>query len=169
MRVCVCACVRVCVCACVRVCLCACVPVCLCACVPVCLCACVPVCLCACVPVCLCACVPVCLCAYARAYFRIYLLMCSCLHTFTMTQSSVYLYVTQTVASEIRAIWSGFHDPHSHITGYSVNIGKCPRCEDILEKSSVGLDTGIPHLHHISQGILIHLLSLCCLFLHNYK
>ncbi|KAK2161993.1 hypothetical protein NP493_1549g00025 [Ridgeia piscesae] len=54
-----------------------------------------------------------------------------------------------TVASEIRAIWSGFHDPHSHITGYSVNIGKCPRCEDILEKSSVGLDTDI-HLDHVT-------------------
>ena len=55
----------------------------------------------------------------------------------------------QTVATKIGANWSGFHDPHSHVTGYNVNIGKCATCEDILEKSHVGITTSMQSLQII--------------------
>ncbi|KAK2183533.1 hypothetical protein NP493_308g03123 [Ridgeia piscesae] len=55
-----------------------------------------------------------------------------------------------TVSTKIGATWSGFHDPHSHVTGYSVNIGKCPSCGDILETSHVGIATNIL-LDHVTM------------------
>ncbi|KAI0239584.1 hypothetical protein LSAT2_009684 [Lamellibrachia satsuma] len=54
-----------------------------------------------------------------------------------------------TVESEIGAKWFGFYDLHSHVTGYSVSIGKCRQCDDILEKSHVGIATSI-HVNHVT-------------------
>ncbi|KAI0232203.1 hypothetical protein LSAT2_017453, partial [Lamellibrachia satsuma] len=68
--------------------------------------------------------------------------------TNTQTTDTDYM----TMDSEIGAVWAGFHDPHSHITGYNVNIGKCPECEDILEKSHVGITTSV----HLSDVTLEH-------------
>ena len=54
--------------------------------------------------------------------------------------------VAQTCSSQIGATWGGFYDPHSHVTGYSVSIGKCRGCGDILEKSNIGLTTSMSTL-----------------------
>ena len=127
----------------------------MCACVHVCVCvhpcvrACVFECACVLVPVCMCVCVGVRACV--PAYTPVYMFMHVYIHYDPIISVPVCI---QTVAGEIRAIWSGFHDPHSHITRYSVNIGKCPRCEDILETSSVGLDTGTRRFLHMLLGHL---------------
>ena len=45
--------------------------------------------------------------------------------------------------STLNAHWKGFHDPHSTMVEYFVNIGSCQDCEDVLVKQSVGIKTGI--------------------------
>jgi hypothetical protein len=44
--------------------------------------------------------------------------------------------------STLNAHWKGFHDPHSTMVEYFVNIGSCKDCEDVLVKQSVGIKTG---------------------------
>lgn len=39
--------------------------------------------------------------------------------------------------------WEGFHDPHSVIKYYSVHIGTCPGCNNVMTEQTVGVHTGI--------------------------
>lgn len=39
--------------------------------------------------------------------------------------------------------WEGFHDPHSVIKYYSVLIGTCPGCNNVMTEQTVGVHTGI--------------------------
>ncbi|XP_070573765.1 uncharacterized protein [Ptychodera flava] len=34
--------------------------------------------------------------------------------------------------------WGGFYDPHSSITGYSLKIGTCLNCDDVMKEEDVG-------------------------------
>uniref|UniRef100_A0A1I8JEP6 EGF-like domain-containing protein n=1 Tax=Macrostomum lignano TaxID=282301 RepID=A0A1I8JEP6_9PLAT len=39
----------------------------------------------------------------------------------------------------ISAKWTDFHDPHSHVRDYSVAIGSCPGCQDVMPYLHVGV------------------------------
>ncbi|KAI0242789.1 hypothetical protein LSAT2_011095 [Lamellibrachia satsuma] len=69
--------------------------------------------------------------------------------TAVTTSRAVIVDASPPIAGHVYDVTSGFHDPHSHITGYSINIGKCPKCDDILDKSHVGISTSI-HLSHVT-------------------
>lgn len=45
-------------------------------------------------------------------------------------------------SSVIYAYWEGFHDPHTPVREYFLQIGSCIECEDIISQHPVGLDTG---------------------------
>ncbi|XP_021364672.1 uncharacterized protein LOC110457646 [Mizuhopecten yessoensis] len=47
----------------------------------------------------------------------------------------------QTSSSMISCHWEGFYDPHTAITEYTVSIGKCKHCDDVISNYSVGLST----------------------------
>ncbi|XP_070557450.1 uncharacterized protein [Ptychodera flava] len=49
----------------------------------------------------------------------------------------------QTHVSNISVRWKGFNDPHTAIVGYSLKIGRCPGCNDLLEEQFVGLVTDV--------------------------
>ncbi|XP_060580924.1 uncharacterized protein LOC132737608 [Ruditapes philippinarum] len=43
----------------------------------------------------------------------------------------------------LHASWKGFHDPHTTLEEYFVNIGSCKHCEDVLVKQPIGIRTDI--------------------------
>ncbi|XP_077995632.1 uncharacterized protein LOC144449084 [Glandiceps talaboti] len=47
----------------------------------------------------------------------------------------------QTNLDSLGARWDGFHDPHTTVVGYSVKIGSCPGCDDVIEEHNVGILT----------------------------
>ncbi|XP_076075242.1 uncharacterized protein LOC143046127 [Mytilus galloprovincialis] len=50
--------------------------------------------------------------------------------------------------------WEGFHDPHSVIKYYSVHIGTCPGCNNVMTEQTVGVHTDFTlHSFHIEAGI----------------
>nr|XP_034332757.1 uncharacterized protein LOC105327902 isoform X2 [Crassostrea gigas] len=60
----------------------------------------------------------------------------------------------QTDMSRLRVVWSGFHDPHSVIKEYSVRMGTCPFCDDVLRQQGVGLVNEIEVDYvHIGPGL----------------
>ena len=42
----------------------------------------------------------------------------------------------------IYVYWEGFHDPHTPIHEYIVQVGSCENCDDVLSQQPVGFDTG---------------------------
>ncbi|XP_053390115.1 uncharacterized protein LOC123523221, partial [Mercenaria mercenaria] len=56
--------------------------------------------------------------------------------------------------STLQAHWKGFHDPHSAIVEYFVNIGSCKNCEDVLVKQPVGMISDIKFTYlQLSEGL----------------
>ncbi|CAC5375358.1 unnamed protein product [Mytilus coruscus] len=47
----------------------------------------------------------------------------------------------QTNMTHLFLHWEGFHDPHSVIKYYSVQIGTCSGCNDVMEQQTVGVHT----------------------------
>jgi hypothetical protein len=45
--------------------------------------------------------------------------------------------------SKLLVFWEGFFDPHSAIKEYTVSIGTCPECGDVIAEQTVGMATGI--------------------------
>ena len=52
------------------------------------------------------------------------------------------LITSQLSTNDYRAVWNGFHDPHSHMDSYFVSVGKCKGCDDVMQESKLGLLTG---------------------------
>ncbi|XP_046570853.1 uncharacterized protein LOC124279103 [Haliotis rubra] len=48
-----------------------------------------------------------------------------------------------TVMSEMGSYWEGFSDPHSSISHYLLQVGKCRGCDDTLAQSHVGARTDV--------------------------
>ncbi|XP_070573746.1 uncharacterized protein [Ptychodera flava] len=44
----------------------------------------------------------------------------------------------QTHLDYLAVHWGGFYDPHSSITGYSLKIGTCLNCDDVMKEEDVG-------------------------------
>ncbi|XP_060604506.1 uncharacterized protein LOC132757271 [Ruditapes philippinarum] len=53
--------------------------------------------------------------------------------------------------STLKAHWKGFHDPHSTMVEYFVNIGSCKDCEDVLVKQSIGIKTGTTSQYNVTR------------------
>ncbi|CAG2198380.1 unnamed protein product [Mytilus edulis] len=47
----------------------------------------------------------------------------------------------QTDMTQLSFFWEGFNDPHSIIKYYSVHIGTCPGCNDVMTQQTVGIHT----------------------------
>ena len=47
-----------------------------------------------------------------------------------------------TSPGEVAAFWSGFATPLAPVASYSVRLGTCPGCGDVVADSDVGLSTG---------------------------
>ncbi|XP_062606252.1 uncharacterized protein LOC134268062, partial [Saccostrea cucullata] len=45
----------------------------------------------------------------------------------------------QTDMSRLTVVWTGFDDPHSSIKDFSVAVGTCPSCDDVIGYQNVGL------------------------------
>jgi hypothetical protein len=54
----------------------------------------------------------------------------------------------QTDMSKLLVFWEGFFDPHSAIKEYTVSIGTCPECGDVIAEQTVGMATGIYKNNH---------------------
>ncbi|CAG2197001.1 unnamed protein product [Mytilus edulis] len=60
----------------------------------------------------------------------------------------------QTNMTHLFLRWEGFHDPHSVIKYYSVHIGTCPGCNNVMTKQTVGVHTDFTlHSFHPEAGI----------------
>ncbi|XP_053398434.1 uncharacterized protein LOC128556766 [Mercenaria mercenaria] len=65
--------------------------------------------------------------------------------------------------STLKAHWKGFHDPHSTMVEYFVNIGSCKDCEDVLVKQSVGIKTDIEFTFlQLSEGLHYYVTVTAC-------
>ncbi|XP_053400998.1 uncharacterized protein LOC128557563 isoform X2 [Mercenaria mercenaria] len=54
----------------------------------------------------------------------------------------------------LQAHWKGFHDPHSAIVEYFVNIGSCKNCGDVMVKQPVGTISDIKFTYlQLSEGL----------------
>ncbi|XP_060577218.1 uncharacterized protein LOC132734491 [Ruditapes philippinarum] len=65
--------------------------------------------------------------------------------------------------STLKAHWKGFHDPHSTMVEYFVNIGSCKDCEDVLVKQSVGIKTDVEFTFlQLSEGLHYYVTVTAC-------
>ncbi|XP_053398947.1 uncharacterized protein LOC128556937 [Mercenaria mercenaria] len=65
--------------------------------------------------------------------------------------------------SSLHAHWKGFHDPHSTVVEYFVNIGSCKNCDDVLIKQPVGIKTDIEYTHlQLSEGLHYYVTVTAC-------
>ncbi len=42
----------------------------------------------------------------------------------------------------LHAFWEGFHDPHSEVLHFTLRIGLCQGCDDVIKEHYVGAATG---------------------------
>ncbi|CAH1259274.1 ADGRL2 [Branchiostoma lanceolatum] len=58
----------------------------------------------------------------------------------------------QTDIETLHTWWTGFHDPHTALAGYSWSIGTCRGCDDVMEAEDVGLiqEASVEHLGLVS-------------------
>ncbi|XP_053400999.1 uncharacterized protein LOC128557566 [Mercenaria mercenaria] len=65
--------------------------------------------------------------------------------------------------SSLQAHWKGFHDSHSTIVEYFVNIGSCKNCDDVLIKQPVGIQTDIELTYlQLSEGLHYYVTVAAC-------
>ncbi|XP_021356985.1 uncharacterized protein LOC110452658 [Mizuhopecten yessoensis] len=69
----------------------------------------------------------------------------------------------QTDRSYIAAFWEGFHDPHSNIREYSVSIGTCRGCQEVLETQAVGITNEfVLSMKHLGVGLTYYTTVTAC-------
>ena len=57
------------------------------------------------------------------------------------------------------AYWEGFHDSHSMIQEYYVSVGTCQKCDNVLNRQSLGIVEGIVILWLIKDKVILILLT----------
>ncbi|XP_060084880.1 uncharacterized protein LOC132564227 [Ylistrum balloti] len=69
----------------------------------------------------------------------------------------------QTDRTYIAAYWEGFHDAHSNIREFSVSIGTCRGCQEVLETQAVGITSEfVLSMKHLGVGLTYYTTVTAC-------